>query len=415
MTTPPVQSSVTGNAPHGAAYILGATVIAGVAGYLVTWLVNLVIGPAAYALFAIFWGALYLVVGALSGVQQEITRATRPLPAGNHVGPQRSRNFALVAATLVAVLVAVSGPLWVDRAFVTEGAVVLWPLAVGAASYVLVAVLGGSLYGITRWRTLALLIGVDGVLRLLIVGAALLFTHDIVVLAWAVAAPFPLVMVTLWPLIRGGFVNRSELDVGYRTLTWNVARTVLASTSTAILVSGLPLILGLAAAGVGKSLLGEVLFAITLARAPLIVTVLSLQSYFLLQFRNHPQTWGRLFLHIQGAIAAGTMLIGGLGWWFGPWAFVVVTGRPTSIESPFIIILVLSSALVGSLCLSGPAILAKGHHFIYSLGWAVAALTTIAVLVLPFDFMTRVNWALLVGPLSGLLVHYVWLLFHRRS
>ena len=54
---------------------------------------------------------------------------------------------------------------------------------------------------------------------------------DAVVLAWAVALPFPLAIVLLWPAIRRGFVGRSELDVGYRALSWNVARTVVASGS----------------------------------------------------------------------------------------------------------------------------------------------------------------------------------------
>ncbi|TQL48643.1 hypothetical protein FB562_1741 [Homoserinimonas aerilata] len=397
----------------GATLILGATVVAGVAGYLVTWLVNLMIGPAAYALFAIFWGAIYLVIGALSGVQQEITRATHPIEPGSREKASRARNFAVTGALLVAVVVIASAPLWVDRVFPDAGWALVLPLAVGAASYVLVATLCGSLYGVTQWRSLALLIGFDALLRLALLGVALLFTHDIVVLAWMVALPFPLTIALLWPVVRGGFVGRSDIDVGYRALTWNVARTVLASTATAMLVSGLPLLLGVAAVGVDQSLLGELLFTITLSRAPLIVTVMSLQSYFLLQFRNNPATWARTFLRIQAAIALGTIVIGALGWWLGPAAFALVTGRPSTIDGSFIAVLVVSSALVGSLCLSAPAVLAKGQHFIYSLGWVVAAIVTIAALALPIGFIDSVIVALLAGPVAGLLVHLGWLLAVR--
>lgn len=415
MTLPPVQTDGTGKAPNGATYILGATAVAGIAGYLVTWLVNLVIGPAAYALFAIFWGALYLIIGALSGVQQEIARATRPLRARDRVGPRRARNFAVSAAFLVAIVIIATAPLWINHVFIDECWLLLWPLVVGSASYVLVAVLAGSLYGIIHWRPLALLIGADGIVRLLFLGVTLVFTKEIVVLAWAVALPFPVVIAMLWPAVRRSLVNRTELDVNYRALSWNVSRTVLASMSTAMLVSGLPLLLGVAAAGVDRSFLGELLFAITLARAPLIVTVISLQSYFLMQFRNHPESRGSFFFRIQSAIAGGAVVLGFLGWWLGPWAFVIVTGRPTHMEGSFIAVLVLSSALVGSLCLSAPAVLARGQHFIYSLGWVVAAVVTIVALVLPLDLMTRITVALLAGPVAGLLVHHVWLLTRPRS
>ncbi len=415
MTLPTVETDRTGNASNGATYILGATAVAGIAGYLVTWLVNFVIGPAAYALFAIFWGALYLIIGALSGVQQEITRATRPIRAGVRVGPRRARNFAFASALLVAIVIIATAPLWISHAFFDEGWLLLLPLVVGSASYVLVAVLAGSLYGITQWRSVALLISADGIVRLLLSGITLSFTKEIVVLSWAVALPFPLVIALLWPAVRRSLVNRTELDVNYRALSWNVARTVLASMSTALLVSGLPLVLGVAAAGVDRSFLGELLFAITLARAPLIVIVISLQSYFLMQFRNHPENRGRFFLRIQSVIAGGAIVLGFLGWWLGPWAFVIVTGRPTQKDGPFIAVLVLSSALVGSLCLSAPAVLARGQHFIYSLGWSVAAVVTIVAFIPPWDLLTRITVALLAGPVAGLLVHHVWLLTRPRS
>ncbi|AWB88642.1 hypothetical protein [Homoserinimonas hongtaonis] len=411
----PVAVPTKNVAPGGAALIMGSTVIAGVAGYLVTWLVNLNIGPAAYALFAIFWAAIYLVIGALSGVQQEITRATHPIAPGSREKASRARNFALVGALVVVVVVVVSAPLWVSYVFADAGWALVPPLAVGAASYVLVATLSGSLYGLTQWRSLALLMSFDALLRLALLGCALLVTHDIVVLAWMVALPFPLTIALLWPVVRAGFVGRSDIDVGYRSLSWNVARTVLASTATAMLVSGLPLLLGVAATGVDQAFLGELLFTITLSRAPLIVTVMALQSYFLLQFRNNPTTWARTFLRTQGVIAVGTVVIAALAWWLGPSAFALVTGRASSIEGSFIAVLVVSSGLVGSLCLSAPAVLAKGQHFVYSFGWVVAAVVTIAVLALPIAFMDRVVLALLAGPVAGLIVHLGWLVASRSK
>jgi hypothetical protein len=397
----------TSRAPGGALLILMATLIAGIAGYLVTFVVYREVGAAQYALFAVFWAALYLVIGALSGVQQEITRATKPIEWGTRSGPNRARTFAGVFAVTVALLIIGSAPLWANTVFVSEGWSLVWPLAVGSASYVLVATLSGSLYGVSQWRSLALMIGTDGLLRLALLSIALLFTRDIVVLAWTVAMPFPLAIVFLWPLIRRRFVGWSELDVGYGGLSWNVARTVLASTSTAVLVSGFPLLLGVAAAGKDPAFIGELIFTITLTRAPLIITVMSLQSFLIVRFRDGQSSWFPLFSRVQGGIALGTIALALPGWWLGPTVFEMVSGRPTVIDGALIALLVLSSGLVAALSTAAAAVLAKGKHVVYSLGWMGAAALTIVIILVPGELIERVVIALIAGPIIGLAVYCV--------
>lgn len=399
--------------PNGAVLIIAATVIAGIAGYLVTWLVYRAVKPADYATFAVYWAALYLVVGALSGIQQEITRATRPTEGPASTVPSRARNFGVIAAAAVAVLVVATAPAWVAAVFPDTGWALVWPLAVGATSYVLVATLSGSLYGVSQWRSLAWMVAADGLLRLGIVCAVLVFTNDIVILAWVAAVPFPLTIIVLWPMIRRGFVGRSRVDVGYGALTWNVMRTVLAAASTAILVSGFPLLLGVTAGNEDPAILAELIFTLTLTRAPLIVTVMALQSYLLVMFRNEAAHWWRPFLLSLAAIAAGAMVLAALGWWLGPSVFAWVSGRPVILDGALIAMLVASSALVGALCVSAPAVLARSQHFVYSLGWVVAALVTIAVMVTPLEFLPRVGLAVILGPIAGLLVHVGWLVLTR--
>lgn len=398
----------------GFSLIIGATVVAGIAGYLVTWLVYREVGPAAYALFAVFWAALYLVVGGLSGIQQEITRATQPIEFSSLRRPGRARNFAVLFAVLTFAGAIATAPLWVFAVFPDVGWPLVWPLAVGASMYVLVATLAGSLYGMSRWHSLALMIVADGVLRLAALAIALAFTHEIVVLAWMVALPFPLALLLLWPLIRGGFVGRSELDVGYGALSWNVARTVLASISTGVLVSGFPLLLGVTGRAESTALVGELIFVITLTRAPLIVTTMSLQSYFVVRFRDHADTWRREFFAVLAVIVAAAMVFAVLGLWIGPSVFAWISGAPMTLDGPLIAVLVLSSALVAALCVSAPAVLARSQHFIYSLGWVVAAVVTIVMMSIPMTFLPRVGLALTLGPTAGLLVHFAWLA-HSKS
>ena len=65
--------------PSGVVAILIATAIAGGCGYIVTAVVGATRPADEYADFGVFWATLYLVIAALSGVQQEVTRATRPV------------------------------------------------------------------------------------------------------------------------------------------------------------------------------------------------------------------------------------------------------------------------------------------------------------------------------------------------
>ena len=398
----------------GFSTIIIATGIAGIAAYLVTFIVYRVAGPADYALFAVFWATLYLLIGGLSGIQQEVTRATHAIEPGQRLRASRARNFGIIAAVTVSVAILASAPLWVWAVFPAAGWSLVLPLAVGVGSYVLVAVLAGSLYGLQQWRSVALLIAVDPILRLALLLIALIVTHDIVALAWIAALPFPLTLAILWPIVRRGFVGRTELDVGYRALTWNASRAVLASVATAVLVTGFPLLLGVTSAGVSAVMLGELIFTITLTRAPLIVTAMSLQSFFVVRFRDHPATWWRTFVSIELVVLGISLVLGVLGLLLGPVAFELVSGRRVTLDAELIAVLAFSSGLVGAMCVSGPAVLARSRHLIYSLGWAVAAVVTIIMMFLPIEFLARVQFALLAGPVVGLLVHLSWLISQRH-
>ena len=399
---------------NGFQLILAATAVSGVAGYLVTWLVYRQIGAAPYAIFAIFWAALFLVVGGLSGIQQEITRATQPVRSQPRKQRHEARNFGLALAVIVFVLIVATAFSWATAVFQDLGWSLVWPLAVGAGCYVLVATLGGSLYGLSNWRPLAVMIVADGVLRLALLVLVLAMTHDPVVLAWAVALPFPLVILLLWPFIRTGLAGRSVIDVDVKTLSWNVSRTVLASISSAVLISGFPLVLGVFGQAEEPAVLGELIFAITLARAPLIIIALSLQSYFVVQFRDRAATWWKSFLQVQGIILGGGVVIAVLGWLFGPALFGWISGQPVTLGGTYFAIMAVSSALVAALCVSAPAVLARSQHVAYSLGWAIAAIATVAVMLLPMEFMSKVALALILGPAAGLLVHLAALLHQRQ-
>jgi hypothetical protein len=389
--------------------ILSATAFAGVASYFVTWLVPREIGLVGYAAFAVAWSAVYLVVGALSGIQQEVTRGTRRVDTNRPAEVSRARNFGAVAAVSVFVIIIATAPLWAISVFPTEGWMLVWPLAVGAGSYVMVAVLGGSLYGIGEWMSLALMISLDALLRVVVISCVLLFTHNVVVLAWAIVLPFPIAILVLWPYVRRRIVGHSQFDVGYRALTWNVLRTVIAAASTATMVSGFPLLLGVTSLGERKSVVGLFILTITLTRAPLIVVAMSLQGYLIVVFRDAGQHFWLWFLRLLGLVAAAGIVLAVAGWLVGPLVFGVLFPASPVPSGLFIGALVLSSALVGALFISATAVLARGEHLFFTAGWVAAVVVTVVALLLPVDFTARTLTALIAGPAAGLLVHGFYL------
>jgi O-antigen/teichoic acid export membrane protein len=391
--------------PSGVSLILVATAISGVAAYGVTLFVPAVIGLADYKAFSIFWSLLYLVVGALIGIQQEVTRGTQPVSFRAKPEVSRARNFGGVVGLAVAVAIVASAPLWVDSAFPGDGWSMVWPLTVGASSFVMVAVLSGSLYGIAQWRPLALLMVGDALLRLIAVFTVLAFSADTVALAWAVAIPFPATLLIFWWFIRKSVVGKTQLDVGYQRLVWNVSRTVVAAASTGLMVSGFPFLLGLTSSGESDELLGLYILCITVTRAPLIVVAMSLQSYLIVHFRDARDRFWRDFILLQLIVFGGGVVIATLVWAAGPAVFAWLYPGQIGPTAGFLAVLVLSSALMAALFISATAVLSRSLHFVFTFGWVVAALITVVALVLPLDFDVRVYLAMLVGPTVGLLVH----------
>jgi hypothetical protein len=399
----------------GFTLILAATAIVGVAGYVITWLVPASIGVGPYAVFAVFWSFTFLVAAALTGIQQEITRATHLRGPEDSGYRNRAGVFAACAFLVVLVLVLGTAPLWAATVFPTEGWALVLPLAVGAASYVPLAVLAGSLYGVGQWKALFALMSVEGVLRLVLVGIALAFLPGSIPLAWAVAIPFPVAVLAVWPFARASVVGKTRLDVALPRLTWNVGRTIVAAASMGLMVSGFPLVLSLTSATVPEDDLGLIILAATLTRAPLIVVGMALQSFLIVFFRTRLARFWRSLLQLEAVVLGLGAVLAALGYLLGPWVFALLFPGQAVPEAWVIATLVASSALVGALCVSAPAVLSRNAHSAFTAGWVLAALTTVICLLLPLEFLERTMLALLVGPAAGVLLHAVYLAVARNG
>ena len=141
---------------------------------------------------------------------------------------------------------------------------------------------------------------------------------------------------------------------------------------------------------------------------------MSLQSYLVVQFRDAADRASRRLLLVLAGIAATGIVLAALGWLIGPAVFGwLFPGEPVP-DGWFVAALVISSALVAAMFVSGAAVLARSQHFIYSAGWVVGAVVTVGVLLLPLDLATRTILALIAGPAVGLAVQLGYLVSSRR-
>lgn len=397
-------TSAESGARSGISYILGATVVAGLLGYVIQAIVPAFTSAADYLDFSVFWSAVYLVVAAISGVQQEVTRATRR-GEGTSGGRRTLLQFAGAAALLFTVLVLASAFLWMPATFGAAAASLVGPLATAAGAYTLVAVLSGVFYGARRWRSVAGLTVADSGIRLIAIVAVLALGGGIVLLGWAVALPFLAAVAVLWWVSGRRALHEVELDVPLRGLAVHSASTVGAALATGVMISGLPLLLGVTARSLGEATLAALILVITLTRAPLVIPILALQSFLVVTFRDAPEraprrtlTWGALLLVATAVLAAAGAVI-------GPWLIdLLYQGRYTL--EPLVYAAVIAGAGTTALvCLTGAAALAAGDHARYVAGWAASSVALLLVLVFAPTGLWTVVTAIALAPAAGVVIH----------
>ncbi|SDS28757.1 lipopolysaccharide biosynthesis protein [Microterricola viridarii] len=402
------REAVRAPAPSGVKWMLAATLVSGVAGYLVTFFAYQALAGAGYVVFAAFWSALFLVVGVLFGLQQESTRATaEALRDADRPGRRQSSLwiFGAGAGLIVGAIVLVSSVLWAPDSLGQENTGLALQVALGSAANAVVATMSGALAGSQRWRLLAAVIFLDGILRLAAVSLVLSVSDDLNLLAWAVVLPFPLAIGTVFCFAPGVLRRLGHSPLRYRTLAVNSVHTVIAASATAILINGFPLVLAFYGQGSDKDVLADLMFAIMLTRAPILVPLMALQSYLVTRFTNDRAALWAFLLKAIGAVAAVMALLGAATWLWGLWAFQTFINESFTLPTAALVPLVVSSGFIGILCVTGPALLALGRHRAYAAGWVAASAVALAVLFVPIPIEFRAPLALSLGPVVGIIWH----------
>ena len=433
MTTPAAAEAPPGVAPGAGAggmrALTLATVFAAASGYLVMLIAGRALGPADYPLFATYWGAFFALGGVANGLMQEATRAVRSAREGagretsggaavatTPRGAVRLLPAGLALGLILAAAVAVSAPLWPSLGLPTFSGAGVAIMAFGILGFTLQAATAGALSGTERWGLYAVLLTVDAALRLAVAGIA--WWLGDAGLGFAVAtvagAVTWAVLIAVSPGTRTAL--RSAVDAGRRRFWRNTATAMLASAGTSALVTGFPLFVTATVRDSDPApLVGAVILAITLTRAPLLVPLTSFQSAIIVYFVERRARGPRSLAAPLGLVTAVGVVGAGAAWLIGPWLIRVLFGG--DFELPGAVLAALTAASVGTaaLMVTGNAALAFDRHLLYNAGWWVAVIAAAALLVaVPGPLDVRAAVALLAGPGIGVALHVVGLIVAAR-
>ncbi|WP_246284881.1 lipopolysaccharide biosynthesis protein [Gordonia asplenii] len=386
-----------------------ATVIAAASGYVVLLLAARQLGAASYASFAVFWAAYGIVTGAQNGQLQETTRAIRSGAESGSRRPgfwRRPLGVNVAIGLGLALIVAATSGLWAPHVFDADVGLSVALLTVGVASFAVYAHLSGALSGTLSWRTFAALLSFDALIRL--AGAVTAFAMGLSLNAFLVITVIGSVS---WMLALGGSstarrVIGLDADVAAQTFTINTLTAMAAALASAVLVMGFPVLIRITAPGSDDAaVIGAVILAVTLTRAPLLVPLNSFQGVLITRFVDR-RTRLAAALGIPLAAVLGVGLVGAIAAWaVGPWLLTTVFGGGYHLPGITLAWFTIGATMLASLTISGACVLAVGEHRWFALGWWLATAASIGLLFVPLGVQGRVAVALIVGPIVGVGVH----------
>lgn len=390
-----------------------ATLFAAASGFIVLWVASWALGVERADEFQAYWGLFFALTGIIDGVMQETTRAVSAARSSTSAEPDRVSGgkpwrLGTVVGVVAAILVGVSGFLWMPLLLSESRGEAIGLMAIGLLFYAFQAVLSGVLSGLGLWNQYAGMVALDSGIRLLLAVLAWLagWGMPVFIILTVIGALSWAVTLAASPTARAAI--SAKVDVSHRVLARRAGSAMLATGASAALITGFPPLIKATAdetAGAGAVSLAGIMLAVTLTRAPILVPLQRFQSVLIVRFVERRDSLYRALAIPLGAVFGLGVLGGGAAWLIGPWIMDTFFDEGFGVPGLLLAILTFASACTGALMITGTATLAVEKHSWYVAGWATASLLAFAVLALPLSLEVAVCTALIVGPVAGVLVH----------
>lgn len=391
---------------RGPATVIGAASVYSAAVAYVTLLIAArTLSPSENAIFLVYWALLFGAYGVVTGVTPEAARATYRGP-GKGAGAS-VLGVALVFGALVAVAIAGTAGWWAPRVLHDQAWLAL-VAAVACFAYTGHLAVWGLATGGRRWSVVAGLTLAEATVRLGLILLALWLYGTLTALAIAAALPaLTWVVGQVVPVLRRTARGRS--DVRPRRLLRNYAIASLASSASALLMVGFPVLISVTSTPTELAGAAALMLGISLTRAPLLVPLSALQGVALTHFLHSRHQGHRALWLVIRPLLCVTAAGAALAYLVGPWLFTRLLGSGYTLAGGTLALLTVSAGLLAALTLTGMFALALHLHGLFAAGWISATVVAVLLLLVPLPLTDRALLSLLAGPALGVVVHAVGL------
>ncbi len=395
-----------------------ATAFSAVSGYIILLLAARTLGAVRYDVFAVYWAAFFALTTIVNGVAFEVTRALRSQPETAPAAGSPATWPAAVGAMLglaLAGIMAAGAFWWAPVVAGSGGLSAIALLIMGAVMSTMQAVMVGALSGTGSWTLYGVLLGGDALVRLLVA---------VTVIAVG-ASPGGLYLATvsgsiMW-VILVALSSRSRWAFRLRIASplWKFVRrcvgVMFASTAMAIMLVGFPILLKWAFHDEPSALVGTLILAVTLTRAPLLVPLTFFNTAILVYFIDRLARGPRVLVRPLGVLAVATAVFAFGTYFVGP-PLLAMMGEGFTIDGAVLAALVVGAGATAGLFVTGPAVLARDRHTLYATGWWVSVIVAVGILATtPLEPGLRTAMALVVGPLAGMACHAAGVVARARA
>ena len=407
------ESVDSGLSHRSASGVAAASLVAALSNFVIMFIATRTLPAAAGTEFLAFWSLLTGMFGVVSGVQNETTRAVGAVLGGRSPGV-RALAPAMITGVIVAAIVLILSPLIAHRIVPLSASITLPTLVITTIVYAAYVTLVGSFGGHGWWTQYASLLCSEVVLRMLLMGTVLVMGAYLggYVLACSCATAILFVFLGLSRRARQAFASRA--DAGLGEMVRKNLLAVLSTSCTAILITAYGAILKGVAHNTDPLLLGGLILAVSLTRAPIMIPLTAFTGVAIKIFLGHREAPLRAVLKPIAALLALGLVGGAAAWLVGPW-FVPLFNPDYHIAGWVFGFLTFSSAFMAILTLLGTLVLALDAHVIYALGWLIASAVAIAILLSGISLSLRVVLSLGFGPIVGGTVMVVWLASYAHA
>lgn len=404
--------------PDGTLPVGAALLVAGLATYAFFRIGQIALGgDAEFAPISALWFATFsLAPGVFLPLEQELGRALSHRTARGEGGAPVVRKIVLLGAGLAALVLAiilVASPL-ITSVYFDGDWVMLAALATAFVAYAPAHLARGICSGHGRFRSYALIMGSDGIVRILLCLA-------LAGIGITAAGPYGFA-VALAPLVavsivaaRGSLTARPGPPAPWREVTPNLGWLLGGSVFAAALLNAGVVAATLLSSEDERFLVTQFAFGVLLARVPLFmfqaVQAALLPKLSRLAARGELAEFRAGFFRLMTLVVAVGVLGTGGAFWIGPWVVELI--YEATLSGRTMAMLALASAIYMMALATAQAVIALHGHARVALGWGLAFVVFVLVTWVSSDqLFVRIELGLVAANATALAV-FAMALRHR--